>query len=350
MQALSKTPYSNRSARAIIMAKLAIANYEAGRPDETVRWASCSLASLPSPNIRRSMERMSGAAYSDQGNLEKSEQHYRNALRLSEVSANASQMAQDASILAGIQYKLGQFEEAIAACHKARQLSGDLIGTSYTIEAECLRDMGRFDEARAVMAQRRLTVNFDQPSLERRMQSLAALGSAFIETRAGQPEAALAFLEQARSGFVGEVRSDLSWPPAPQKGDDKLLLWCDAAKALALAQKGDARASRLLAESILSRLPLFAEDRNTRIGVYSNLSRAAFVLGDLAECRELSQCYLECQPNPNGLPSAYYWLGETYLRLGETDAAREAFRQGVAPGIDSLDARRAQARLNEMGG
>ncbi len=39
-----------------------------------------------------------------------------------------------------------------------------------------------------------------------------------------------------------------------------------------------------------------------------------------------------------------------HLRLGETDAAHDFFRQAVAPGIESLNAQRAQARLNELGG
>ena len=92
----------------------------------------------------------------------------------------------------------------------------------------------------------------------------------------------------------------------------------------------------------------FPGDRSTKLGTYSTLCRSAFILGDLAECKELLNTYLDCQPYPVGLASARYWLGETYLRVGETDIARDFFRQAVAPSIDSLDARRAQARLNEL--
>jgi len=97
-------------------------------------------------------------------------------------------------------------------------------------------------------------------------------------------------------------------------------------------------------------LPSFSQDRATELGVYNHLGRAAFVLGKMAECQEMFRHYLDCRPNPVGLPLAYYWLGECHLRLGETDVAREAFRQAVAPGINSLEARRAQARLDELGG
>lgn len=348
--ALAGTPHSNRPERATIMAKLAHANYDAGRPEETVRWAACSLASFPSPNIRRSMERMSGIGSSDLGDLEKAEQHYRNSLHLSNLSDSAEQVAQDLGILAGVHFKRGQFQEAIAACHQARQMfEGSLSTTACTIEAECLREMGRFEEARAVMAQFRSMPKFDQPKLVHRMEALGALGCAWIEVRADQPEAALAFLEQARAGFAAAPGTGEAWPPAPQKGDDKLLLWCDATKSLALAQRGDTDASRMLRESVLSRLNFFDEDRNTCLLTYSSLGRAAFVLGDLTDCQNLLQQYFDCWPYAPGLLSANYWLGETYLRLGETEAACEAFREAIAPGIDSLDAQRASARLDEIG-
>ncbi len=110
------------------------------------------------------------------------------------------------------------------------------------------------------------------------------------------------------------------------------------------------QASRQVCESVLGRLPHFAQDRATQLGVYHHLGRAAFVSGELVECQEMFHHYLACRPNPVGLPLAYHWLGECHLRLGESDAAREAFGQAVALGIDSLEARRAQARLDELGG
>ena len=349
-QALTKMPAVDGAGRALVMAKLAHAHYEASRPADTVQWAKAALASRPDPVTRRAMERMSAVGYATQGDVEKAEIHYREALRLSEQSAIPKEIAQDLSSLAGIQKKRGHFEEAIAACHKARQVFAEPSRISYSTEAETLRDMGRFDEARAVMEQRRHAPGFDQPDVERRMQALSALGSAWIEARADQPDAALAFVEQARPAFEAKVASSSTWPPAPQKGDDKLLLWCDAVKTLALAQRGDTEAARQLHTDVLRRLPLFHQDRASQLTVSAHLGRASFVLNDLAEAKALFQQYCHYLPDPSSRPSALYWLGETHLRLGETDTARDFFRQAVAPGIDSLDARRAQARLNELGG
>ncbi len=339
----------DRPRQAAIMAKLVFAHHEAGRTSEALQWAKKSLANLPSPETHHIMERMAGYGYTDQGDLEEAERHFQEALRLSDWADNREEIANNLSILAGVQHKRGQFQEAIASCHQARKTFAGPVQLSYTIEKECLRDMGCFDEARAVMKQCRLVLDYDQPHLKRRMLALSAFGSAVIEVRADQPDAALAFLEQARSGFEAETVSSDTWPPSPQKGDDKMLLWCDATKSLALAQRGDAQESRRLHESVLLRLPALSGDRNSMSGVYNMLGSAAFALSDLAESKALFQQCLNYQFYPVGLASANHWLGETHLCLGETDAARDFFRQAVAPGIDSLDARRAQARLSELG-
>ena len=348
-EALTMMPAVDATGRALVMAKLATAHYEASRPADTVQWAEAALASRPDPSTRRSMERMSAVGYATQGDVEKAETHYREALRLSEANQIPKEIAQDLSSLASIQKKRGQFEEAIVACRKARQVFAEPSRVSYSTEAEALRDMGRFDEARAVMAQRRQAPGFDQPEVERRMQALSALGSAWIEARADQPEAALSFLEQARPAFEGQAASARTWPPAPQKGDDKLLLWCDAVKVLALAQRGDTEDARHLHEDVLRRLSYFGRDRATQLTVFAHLAKASFALNDLAEAKILFEQYRDWQPDLSSRPSAHYWLGETHLRLGETDIACDFFQQAVAPGIDSLDARRAQARLSELG-
>ena len=349
--ALEKTPASNRPGRALIMAKLALAHYEAGRPAETIIWAEISLTSLPNPGIRRSMNGMAGISYLGQGDLERAEQYCREALRLSDRESNPQDAVRYLGALADIQYKQGQFQEAIVACREARANPDGPSEVPYVTEMECLREMGHFEEAREVMTQWRSALAYPQPSLQRRIQAIADFAAAGIEVRAEQPDAALAFLEQARSGFEAEAGlTENTWPPAPQKGDDKMLLWCDATRVAALAQRGDAQEARRLYEDVLCRVLDFPGDRGTNLGTYSTLGRAAFILGDLAECKKLLNVYLDWKPYPVGLLSAQYWLGETHLRLGETDAARDCFRQAAAPGIDSLDARRAAARLNELGG
>lgn len=98
-----------------------------------------------------------------------------------------------------------------------------------------------------------------------------------------------------------------------------------------------------------SRLAYFASDYATLRGVYGHLGRAALQMADFAESRRYFQHYRDCRPTPATMPTIDYYFGEIALRLGETEAARAAFQQAVAPGINSLEARRSQTRLDEMG-
>lgn len=348
-QALKSAPNMPGGGRALIMAKLALAHHPAGRSAETLRWAQMSLANGPDKTVKPLMHRMAGVALSDQGILDQAEVQHRLSLELMEKSGKPKEIAEGLVLLASLQKQRGCYEEAITAARRSREVAHSPSRTDLAVEAECLRDMGRFDEARGVMRQHFDGPRFDQPHLERRMQALGSLGMAWIEARAEQPEAAWQHLEAAREGLKFPAYST-SWPPPPNVREEKLALWCDATAVNILAQQGRALEARRLRDSIESRLPPFAADNATLRGTYVHLARASLRLGDLAECQDYCRRYEDCHPPPSILPTIHYLLGEVALLLSETDAAREAFRQAVAPGISSLDARRAQARLDELGG
>jgi len=348
-QALKSMPNLPGGGRALIMAKLALAHHQAGRSTETLRWAQKSLANGPDKTVKPLMHRMAGVALSDQGDLEQAEVQHRLSLELMEKAGKPKEIAEGLVMLASLQKQRGHYEEAITAARRSREIARSPSRTDLAVEAECLRDMGRFDEARDVMRQHFDGPRFDQPHLERRMQALGSLGMAWIEARAEQPEAAWQHLEAAREGLKIPAYST-SWPPPPDVREEKLALWCDATAVNILTQQGHNPEARRLRDSIESRLPSFAADNATLRGTYGHLARASLRLGDLTECQDYCRRYENCNPPPSLLPTIHYLQGEVALRLGETDAAREAFRQAVAPGINSLDARRAQARLDELGG
>lgn len=347
-RALNMMPPIASPGRAQIMAKLAMAHYGAGRSSETLKWAKTSLVNNPNQDIRILMEKMAGIASADQGDLESAEIHYLRALELAEAVAEPDKVASVLALLANVQAKHGQYEAAIPAARRSWELTPTTSRVALAVEAECLRDMGRFDEARAVMARWADGPCHDQPHAERKSQALGSLGMAWIETRAEQPEAAWKHLETAREGLQA-VTNSTTWPPPPGGSEEKLILWCDATAANIFSQQGNAADAHRLRDSVESRLTPFAGEYATLRGVYGHLARAALRTGDLAECRRYCLLNLDCRPAPSGLPTIHYLLGEVAFRLAETDAARDAFRQAVAPGIDSLDARRAQARLNEIG-
>ncbi len=346
-RALALMPAIVPAERATLMAKLSSAHYNAGRPADALKWAEAALNSRPNPAVRLVMFRMAGVGYSDAGEIEKVEDSYRRSLELAETSGNREEIAQSLAMLADVQRKRGRFAESIAAARRAVDTCDSPFRGGRLVEVESLRETGRFDEARAVVARMKQGPRHDQPRIERRMQAMCALTLAWIETTADRPDAALAALEETRE-HLKEASQSSVWPPPPASGEDKLGIYCDATQMRVYAQLGQQDAARRLRASVESRISRYMSDRSVMMSVYGQFARAAYFSGDLAESRAFWQRYLDCRPNPVGLPGVYYWLGEIHLRLGETDAAREAFRQAALPGIDSLDARRAQARLNEI--
>ncbi len=341
-------PFTPATARAYLMAKLAVAHYEASRPAKTVIWAGASLANQPDNLTRLIMHRMAGVGYSGIGDLEQAEKHYKQALELAEASEKPAEVSASLMTLASIQHKRGQFEAALATARRSSATFPHPGHGGHLVEAECLRDMGRFAEARSAAKAMNEEPSYDQPEMKRRTQVMCALTLAWIEALADCPEAALEALKDAWAG-LGISREAAASPPNPSQEEDKLVLYSDATAVRVYAQLGQAENSRRMQESVESRLTRFDRDQAGLRGVYSEFAPAAFALGDFIKSRDWWHKYLNCQPDVVGLTKAHYGLGQVLLGLGETDAAREAFAQAVAPGIDSIYARRAQARLDELG-
>lgn len=346
-QALKRLPAMPGGGRATAMAKLALSHHHAGRSDQTLRYARAALANRPDKIVRLVMHKMAGVALSDMGDLEGADAEYKQVLAQAEAANNTKEAAGALALLAGLEQKRGRYDEAIAAARRARTLADDPVRIGTSTEAECYRDLGRFEEARAVMRDFLEGPRHDEPYVERKMQALGQLGLGWIEARAERPEAAWEHLEAAREGLK-VVTSATTWPPAPGHSEDKVVVRVDATAANVLAQLGRVDDSRRLRGNVESALGRFASDRATLMGAYGQLGRAALRAGDLADSRRLWEAYLACQPSPSGLPGVYLGLGETLLRLGDTAGARQAFENALAPGIDNLDARRAQAQLNAL--
>lgn len=328
-------PLAPAPARAFLMAKLSLTHHEASRPAKSLLWAAAALASEPDDTARLVMHRMAGVAHSDLGDLEQAEAQYIRTLELAELAGSPAEVAQSLTMLATVQHKRGQFKAAIATAQRSTETFSHPGRGGLLVEAECLRDMGRFDEARAAVAAVQNGPRWDQPDFERRTLAMCSLTLAWIETNAGQPDAALVALDEARANLT------------PGDGD-KLVLYCDAIAVRIHAELGQAEDARRIQESVESRLPRFDQDRAGLMSVYSDLAPAAAALGDFAQSRDWWHKYLGYRPGVIGLIRAHYGLGEALSHLGEIEAARESYAQAVAPGIDSFHARRAQARLDEL--
>lgn len=335
--------------RALLMAKLALVHHDASRPAKTVLWAAASLVNQPEQNVRRIMHRMAGVGYSDLGDLENAELHYVQALKLAQVSKNLSEVAQSLTTLGTVQRKRGLLEAALTT---ARMVTDTILLPArggHLLEAECLRDLGRFEEARAVVSAMRQGPRWDRPDLEQRTQVICSLTLVWIEANADQPKAALTALQEAWRG-LDVSRDSFPLEPSPLTGADRLVLYSDAAAVRVYAQLGQPEIARQLQQSVESRVSAFDQDRAGLLAVYSELAPAALLLGDSTESLNWWHKYLDCRPDIIGQIKAHFGLGEAFLSLDNTPSAREAFQQAVAPGIDSYSARRAQARLDEIGG
>jgi tetratricopeptide (TPR) repeat protein len=348
-QALRLVPPQPSPGRALLMAKLALAHYDASRPAKTIIWAGASLANKPSAAIRLIMHRMAGVGYSAIGDLEQAERHYTEALKLAEIGGKPEEISQSLTTLATIQQKRGRFEEAIFAARRAVQTFAHPGRGAVLVEVECLRDMGRLEEASTLVNTMKQGPRYDRPDMEQRTQVICSLTLAWIEANADRPAAALVALQEAWAN-LGVSRDVFPLPPPKPGGEDKLVLYCDSTAVRVYAQLGQLENARHMQESVEARMESFAQDRASLLGVYSELAPAAFALGDYDACRNWWQKYLNSQPDVVGRVKAHYGLGEAFLKQGETKSALDAYTQAVTPRIDSLNARRAQARLEEMGG
>ena len=346
---LPPAPPPSGVSRSYLMAKLALAHYEAGRPAKTVIWAGASLANSPNTTICLMMHRMCGVGYSDLGDFVKAEAHYLHALKLAAAGGKPSEIAQSLTTLASVQRKRGRLNEAITTARRATAVFAHPGRGGLLAEAECLRDLGRFEEARAVVATMKQGPYYDRPDIEQRTQVICSLTLAWIEANDNRPDAALAALQEAWEN-LGVVRGTFPLLPLPEGGADKLVLYCDSTAIRVYALLGQVENAHQMQESVETRLEGLTEDRASRLGVYSEIAPAALALGDYTQCQNWWQKYLECRPDIVGQVKAHYSLGEVLAKRGETQAAVEAYTQALALGVDSFHAQRAKARLEELGG
>lgn len=344
---LSPAPPPSGVSRSYLMAKLALAHYEASRPAKTVIWAGASLVNFPNETIRLIMHRMCGVGYSDLGDLAKAETHYIHVLKLAAAGGKPSEIAQSLTSLASVQRKRGLLEQAIETARKATAVFAHPGRGGLLAEAECLRDLGRFEEARTVVASMKQGPRYDRPDVEQRTQVICSLTLAWIEENDDRPDAALAALQDAWAN-LGVVRGAFPVPPLPEWGADKLVLYCDSTAVRVYALLGQIENARQMQASVETRLKGLTQDRASRLGVYSELAPAALALGDYAQCQRWWQKYLDCQPDIIGQIKAHYGSGEAFTKTGEIQAAVEAYTQAASLSIDSFHARRAQERLEEL--
>lgn len=332
-EALSLTPESNRPVRIECMIHLVLANYNAGRPVESLHWSEQVIALGAEAGYLRIAHRMAGVTCGNLGRLEESEEHCLRAYDVAAAEGDAGAMAEILGSLADIQRKRGKLVEANEAALKAAAMDPKAVRMAIAVQSQVFREWGRYDEALAILGRHGQAGTLVIPAQERRIRAVCALDMSRIEAECGRAEDAWVHIQEAVAVL----------------GDDaKLGLKCDSAASWVFAARGLIDDSRRVADQAEARLPHFDHDPSTCRGVLYDLGMAAWTRGDSEVGESCWNRYLGLKPDPVNRPTALYFRGECRLHQGNTTDARADFHDAVAMDIDTHYARLARRRFGEV--
>ncbi len=331
----------DRAWRVDFMTRLMLAAYSNGRPDLTVQWAEQTseykARYKAAGTVAIGCLRMAGYGYGEMGDWENAERCRQEAQAMAEREHDVNEQQAVRVLSAFLLHKRGLLSESINVCRELLASEPPAIlwarAWAYTLLAECLCDMGRFDEALNAMYEVPSTHSPKLPSAVRRAWAVFSLHMAMIVSAAERPAEALAFLREAASE-LGR--------------DERLGLWVSAVGACIHAQSGQREQAEIQTEAVLRALPRFAQDHAALLLAYSSLARAAYSLGDWARSQELWTLYFAQEPYPNGLPMGWYYQGECALALGNEAGARAKFQEAQTVNPEFYHARLARRRLDEI--
>ncbi|BDI28990.1 hypothetical protein CCAX7_10410 [Capsulimonas corticalis] len=332
-QGLSATPLSDKITRAIFLGHLCVASFNAGRMDQVIRWTDEATTTRCLGDVGASIHGMAAVATSNMGDFARAEHHSQQRYEIALSKNNKDDAAEALAFLASIHKRQGRFVEAIETVDRAIALSAKAGRTANMSKAECLETIGDFDGALQAFDACADAPGIWVPTLQQRNLAVVSLGRARALLGAGRPEEADPHLRKAEREFMC---------------DEKLSLWCHSLRTWLDASMGKRAAAAQGIAFLESHIAKFPHDRGTALSLAASIARAVYLLGDYEQSRDLWRQYLAMIPDPVEFPKGYYFLGESLLALGESQAAREAFTQAVDQKIDTHFARLAHAKLDEL--
>ncbi len=264
-RALAKTPESFTMPRTHVMVNLALACWEAGRMNETLRWADAALALNPDLTHRTTALSMSGMALGSLGRLDEAEERHRLAYEASTAAGNADASARHLATPGEMQRRKGRMVEAIETCERAASMSIASRRTARFCEFETFLGWGRFSEAREMLEKGRGAEGFAVPAAERRIQAISSTALALLEIDEGHADRALACLDEARQELEKDEKAAVSY--------FSMRAWAEALLGL----KGESLESARHATGLAAQIP---DSRNSLLIYNRNLGCAALAVGD----------------------------------------------------------------------
>ncbi len=331
-EALQQLPSQLAALRPRILVQLALASFNAGHADETVRYAEEALTLHPDAASRNNAHSTAGIGYSALGMLDRSEAHRQRAYELALQTGNRDQAARYRVSISIVQMKRGKLTEAVRGSTEAVQMSLDARRQARMIEADCLRLRGQWDAARTAYRQAREAKGHAKPSAERRSLAVVTLAEAGLEVECGCAEAALRLLDG-----VPELAND-----------PKLGLWSDATRARALALLGRSDEARALIASLDARLALNSMDAEVRRACDAGVGYALLLLGEHEASGKRWQRYLDSGPDPVYRPNGLYHLALCRRELRDVAGARRALAETIALDMPTHFTREAHRLLDAL--
>jgi tetratricopeptide (TPR) repeat protein len=329
-RAVQIMPPGNDGPRSHALVHLALAEFHAGRIEDSAQHAAQAAELATSPKTRHSALRQASAAYATLGQIEQSEKFDRMVREEAMGCGDLKAVAEASAHLAENLRKRGRLGEALESIDEAARIED--VRSVHSVRYEILRSSGRYEEALEAIDAARRTGQFGLARHEKKIQGLYDFSASRVLMDLGRIDEAEACLTRA----MGVL-----------KDDPKLHLWCLAGMARAMGAAGSRPEAVRLIERVEAGLPAFRDDRNTLQVGYASIGRSALALGDFERALKAWRSYLDTNPSPVDQPTALFHVGECCRGLGNREAARDAYQAAISLGIETPEAARAFGRLEE---
>jgi tetratricopeptide (TPR) repeat protein len=326
-RALSLSPPGQKAVHVELMMHLVLSTFNAGRPDDALRWADAVISFDPDGPMIPAARRMASVACSNLGRLDDAERHARAG---AELATSPEQRAETLALLADYVMRRGQLEEAERIVRVAESLSPGRKRMPWIVIAQIERERGRLEDAIRAMERAKAIPVGHIPASNRRVDAVLDKSLAIHHAELGRRDIA--------RELIGRAEAELA-------GDPKLAVTVDASAALvyALVDERDEALARIdAAERGRHDVP---QDGTTQRSVLSQLGWAALAVDEPARAEGFLRAYLELRPDPLYLPYAWYHLGGCRRRLGDEAGGRECDARAASTRFGCRWERLARERL-----
>ncbi len=180
-RALELTAHDNKRGRDELLTWLALASFNAGWPDEAMKWADLAMQEGVEETWLFHVHRVAGIACSNLGRLEDAQRHRQRAYEMAVQQADTVKTSDCLAGLADLHRLRGELDTAATLCLKAESLCPDAAQTAIVYHAIILRAQGRVEEALRRLEQASRVGALTGASGERRMQGHSARGWQYTE-------------------------------------------------------------------------------------------------------------------------------------------------------------------------